>query len=203
MVSVPAVNTDMGSPTAAGTPIVYDGSGMSFGSGPTGQMLFSQTATQTIANTGTATTILSTGVGSLTLPANFFTAGRTLRVEVGGVFSTLITPGNLTVVAKLGSVTIGTVVISNLLASASNNAFSGQCDIACRTTGASGTVMLNGEITYEVGVLLRGSAALTNSGATSTIDTTATQVVNITAQWATASASNSLSCTTAATRSLN
>lgn len=160
-------------------------------------VLFTATATATIANTTTETTVFGSGVGTLTLPANFFTAGKTIRIMIGGVFSTLVTPGNLTVKVKLGSTTIATVTISNLLASASNNAFQVQGDITCRSTGGSGTVMVNGNINYDTGTLVRGVAPLNNAGATTTIDTTASQALSVTVQWATASASNTISATTA------
>jgi hypothetical protein len=46
------------------------------------------TTVKTTANTTTATTIFGTGVGTLTLPANFAVAGRTVRIRAGGIYST-------------------------------------------------------------------------------------------------------------------
>lgn len=160
-------------------------------------VIFVATADKTVTNTSAATSIIGTGVGSITLPANFLVAGKTLRISIGGVFSTLLTPGNLTIVVKLGSTTIASSTISNILASASNNAFQGAGTITCRSAGASGSVSMNGNVNYDTGVLTRGFAALNNSGSTVTLDTTASQTLDITVQWATASASNSIKATTA------
>lgn len=159
--------------------------------------LFAQTATATVANTTTPTTLFSTGIGTLTLPANFWIAGKTISINMGGVFSTFTVPGNVTIAVKLGSVTIATGTITNILASATNNAFMGFLDITCRTTGATGTVMCNGNVNYDTGTLARGFLALNNSGATATIDTTASQAIDVQITWATANAANTISATTA------
>lgn len=158
---------------------------------------FMATASTTIANSSVETTAIPTGVGTLSLPANFFSAGTVIRLKGGGIFSTLITPGNLTVKMKLGSTTIASVVISNLLAAASNNAFDFEGTIICRSTGAGGTVMATGFITYDTGTLLRGVGALNNAGGATTVDTTAVQTIDVTVQWQTANASNSITTTIA------
>lgn len=165
--------------------------------------IFTQTATQTIANTGTETSLFGTGIGTLTLPANFFVIGKTVRIMGAGVFSSLITPGNVTIKIKLGSTVIATGTITNILASASNNAFEFMGEITCRTTGASGTVMVNGNTDYDTGVLAQGTLSLNNAGATTTIDTTASQILDVTFTWATANASNTISTTTASVEVLN
>lgn len=158
---------------------------------------FMATASTTIANSSAETSAIPTGVGSLTFPANFMNTGTIIRLKGGGIFSTLITPGNLTVKMKLGSTVIASVVISNLLASASNNAFDFEGTIICRSTGASGSVVATGFVTYDTGVLLRGVGALNNAGGATTVDTTASQVLDVTVQWQTANAANTLTTTIA------
>lgn len=165
--------------------------------------LFSQTATATITNTTSTLTLLSTGVGTLTLPANFWVTGKTLSINMGGVFSTLITPGNVTISATLGATTIATGTITNILASATNNAFMGFLDITCRATGGSGTIICNGNVNYDTGTLARGFLALNNAGATTLVDTTASMAIDVKLAWATASASNVISSTTARVEILN
>lgn len=154
--------------------------------------LFSQTSSVTVANTTTETAVLGSGVGTLTLPANFFVAGKTIRLTVWGYHSSASNP-NLRFRVKLGSTTVldsGAVASKN----SSNDALKIVCDITCRTTGVSGTVMGQGTVT-EAG----NPATILNlvSTAAVTVDTTAAAAVGVTAEWGTASASNTLTITNA------
>lgn len=165
--------------------------------------LFVATASKTVGNTGTETSAVPTGVGTVTLPANFLVAGKVIRISGGGVFSTLITPGTLTVKVKLGSVVVASVAITNLLASAANNAFQFAGTMVCRTAGVSGTVMADGQADYDSGTLVRGFAALNNAGATSTVDTTGALLVDVTVTWGTSNAANTLTTTNCCIEVLN
>lgn len=169
----------------------------------TNDFMFVGTSGVTIVNSSAETSAIPAGVGTTTIPANVAVAGTLFRLKGGGIFSTLITPGNLTVKIKLGSVAVASVVISNLLASASNNAFDFEGIVIVRSTGASGTVVSSGWITYEIGVLTRGVAALNNAGATSTIDFTAGQAIDVTVQWQTANSANSITTTMATIEPFN
>lgn len=155
-------------------------------------VLFTQTADKTVTNTAAETSIIGTGVGTITLPANFFLAGKTIRISGGGIYSAAIVPGNLTIKVKYGTIVLASVVITNLAGSGSNLAFQYSTTISCRTTGATGTVITDGNASYETAVLARGFAALNNGAATATIDTTASNALDVTATWATMSASNIL-----------
>lgn len=165
--------------------------------------LFTQTANASIVNTSTPTTLFSTGVGTKTLPANFLVAGKTIRLRISGVYSTQITPGNVTIAVKVGSTTIATATITNILGSASAAAFKSEIDITCRTTGSTGSVMCNGNIFYLATASALGLASLTNGGTTSTINTTTSQVLDIVFTWASASTSSIISCTNATIEILN
>lgn len=161
--------------------------------------IFVATTSTTITNTTSELTAIPTGIGSLTLPANFFVVGKVIEINGGGVFSTTaITAPNITVKIKLGSTVIATVTATNVLAGASSNAFSFDARITCYTTGASGSVMVDGIFSYETGALLaRDSAALNNAGVTTTVDTTASKLLDITVTFSAASASNIIKTTTA------
>ncbi len=155
-----------------------------------GGTLFTQTADKTVTNTVTETSIVGTGVGSLatamTLPANFFNKiSKTLRLRIGGVYSTpaLATP-SIIVKVKFAGTTIATVTTTALLSGATNLEFDGEILITCRTTGATGTVMVHGDIEYATGIA--GTIAvdpLNNAGATTTIDTTTASLLDVTVQW--------------------
>lgn len=172
-------------------------------------VIFTQTADKTVTNTTSETSIVGTGVGSLatamTLPANFFVAGKTVRLRIGGIYSTPIasTPSVL-VKIKYGSTVIATVTTTGLLAGASGLEFDGEVAITCRTTGASGSVMVHGDIEYATG--LAGTISvdpLNNAGTATTIDTTAASLLDVTIIWDTATSTRIVKSTVCLVEVLN
>lgn len=160
--------------------------------------LFTQTATVTVANTVTETTVTSTGIGTLTLPANFFVAGKTIQVAGFGIVSSTANP-NIRVKIKLGSTVIldtGNVASGN----STNASFILDGIITCRTTGSSGTVIWQWYYEEVHGSGARWSMANTW---TTTINTTTSQALTVTVQWDTASASNTISLTNLLLKVLN
>lgn len=152
--------------------------------------LFAQTASATCANTTTETTISSTGQGTLTLPANFLVAGKTLKFKAQGFYSTTLTP-TLTFKFKFGSTVVVTTGAVTTVAG-SNSLWEFDGTITCRTTGGSGTVFTQGK------ALLIGATPLflpAVKTATDTVNTTSSHNITVTAQWGTASASNTITCT--------
>ncbi len=153
--------------------------------------IFSQTANGTIANSVAETAISSTGVGTLTLPANFFVAGKSLRISGSGFHGATASP-NLTIKIKFGStviLTTGAIVTGN----DTNGGFSIYAEIACRTTGVSGTVMAQGSYVETSSTSAR-AYGMVNTAAT-TVNTTTTQTITVTAQWGTANALNTITLT--------
>ena len=163
-------------------------------------ILFAQTANQTVGNTGTETTILGTGSGSLTLPTNFFSAGKSARIKISiGSFSTKNNPvGNLTIRLKYGATTLNTLTISNLPVSATGTA-TYEAVITDRTAGVSGTVVSSQALNSYFPTFL-GNANIPTT--TTTINTTTSNALNVTAQWATSSAQNSVTSVIATVESL-
>jgi len=156
-------------------------------------VMFTQTADKTVANTTTETTLIGTGVGTLTLPANSLIAGRTVRIKMSGIYSTVaVTGGTVTVKVKYGSTVIATIATTALLTGATNDYWEGEVVLTCRTTGATGTVMTSGRVGYQI----TGNAViwdeLNNAGATTTIDTTAATALDVTVTWSAANASNTV-----------
>lgn len=164
--------------------------------------LLTGTASATVANTATETSIIGTGVGDKSLPANFWIAGKTVRLHLSGTFSDILTP-TLRLRLKLGSTTIvdGTALALPLLAGTQE--WRCECRLTCRTTGGSGTI--NGTIWFEY-----NSAAAVGSidgfniaPATTTFDTTASGALDLTIEWGTASASNTITATFGSVEVLN
>jgi hypothetical protein len=148
--------------------------------------IFVQTADKTIANTVTETTILGTGDGTLTLPANFFVAGKTIKFDIQGYHSSTGNP-TVTVKIKLGGTVIATGTGSS--GNGSTDGFTIAGTITCRTTGAGGTVVAAGF--YDEWHTNGLKIGLVQTG-TTTIDTTTSQVLDITVTWGTAAAGNTI-----------
>jgi len=149
---------------------------------------FVATASATVTNTTTETSIVGTGLGNQTLPADFFVAGKTIRVRVMGVYGTQAVPISLRIRVNLTNSSDVVVTVLDTAAqvpsgSLSNRLFDVEGLIVCRTTGATGTVFAQGHFLHAVSVTDFVDWDMENS-AVSTIDTTLTQKVNVTAQWA-------------------
>lgn len=151
--------------------------------------LFTQTADKTIANTVTETTLFGTGVtvgGGLTLPANFFVAGKTLKLHIHGYHSSTGNP-NVTIKIKLGSTVVATA--TGVSGNGATDGFFFDGEITCRTTGATGTVSAGGQ--YDEVHTSGLNLGIVQTG-TTTIDTTASQVLDVTVTWGTADAGNTI-----------
>lgn len=167
--------------------------------------LFMATADKTVTNTVTETSLVGTGSGSMTIAANYLTVGKTLRLRIGGIYSTpaLATP-SIVVKVKFASTVVATVTTSSLLTGASALEFDGEVLITCRTTGGTGTVAIHGDIEYATGIT--GTIAvdpLNNGGATKTIDTTASSLLDITVTWDTATSTRIVKSTVVTLEALN
>lgn len=158
--------------------------------------LFGSTATATVAATTAETTIIGTGSGSLTLPANYLSVGKMIRFSVRGLYSTpALNIGNIAIKMKLGGTVLNAAASASALAvSVTNAGFEGEALITCRTIGASGTVILMGGLTYGVGNNLAPLVLAVNNGtSTTTIDTTTALAFDCTVTWSNNTAGNSVS----------
>lgn len=164
--------------------------------------IFTQTADQTIANTTTETTLFGTGVGTITLPANFWVVGKTIRLEIHGDFADT---GNPTAEIQVyyGATSLidsGAITLSGL-----SGIEEWECEviITCRSTGATGTLETVIDWEYET---TTGSSAIERldvSGTLTVVDTTAAGALDVTYQWGTANASNTLTSEVALVQVLN
>ncbi|MBK8139262.1 MAG: hypothetical protein IPK52_26165 [Chloroflexi bacterium] len=123
------------------------------------------------------------------------TAGRTLRVKAAGFYSTdASSAGTLQFRVKLGSIPIVASATFSATDGVSNGAWSLDADITCRTVGGSGTVFGQGYVRLWDGAAVAIAHQMIATS-TSTIDTTASQAVGLTAQWGTADTDNTLTIT--------
>lgn len=170
--------------------MVYCG-GMTLGIQKVG---FAETANANINTSTTETTLIGTGTGTATLAANFLTVAKTIKVRMWGFYGTKASPvGALTIRFKYGSTTLVTLS-PTLTVSLTNQAFNLEFELTCRTTGATGTVFAQGEGKFYSAAGTAGLISGVNT-ATTTINTTASSKIDVTAQWATSNASNTITST--------
>jgi len=164
--------------------------------------IFVQTADKTIANTVTETTLFGTGVGTITLPANFWVAGKTVRMTISGDFADTGTPtGDVKI--KFGATTLSDSTALAFAALSGTEQWDLHVIITCRTTGGTGTLETNVIFEYET---TTGSSPIQRfdiAGTSTVVDTTASGALDATFQWGTASASNTITSEIALVEVLN
>jgi hypothetical protein len=162
--------------------------------GPIGTTgLFAQTALSTpITNTTVETSIVGTGVGTLSVPANGFQVGDSFALKMCGKLSCA---NNETIHIRIKSngVVIGDLGVFQMKIS-TNKYFELVTDFTITKIGAAGVAELfvNGQYSYNqnANTQLDGSnfALVSNT----VFDTTIINSLTITAQWGLANASNSI-----------
>lgn len=158
------------------------------------RLVYMATASKTVGNTSAETTGLGTGTGlyasgaTVTIPANVLKAGMNVVGTGGGVYTTpAISVGNVTVRMKVGGTTVASAVISALVGGITNGAFQFDSVIAVQAAGSSGSAVAVGTVNFATAAGGRLFFDLTNGGSPVTVDTTVSNVVDVTVQWATAS----------------
>ena len=172
----------------------------SFQVGP--KLIFGDTTAAKHADLSSSTTVANTTtetvIATLTIPANDMVVGATYRVTAWGVASVTGTP-TLVFKNRIGGVagnSNGTITIT-ASSGVSNKVWRATFLAVCLTTGASGT--WHGNLEVAEGVSVAGANPTTcvvrmDGNSTVSVDTTASQDMVITADWGTASASNTLTC---------
>ncbi len=157
---------------------------------------FVATADKTVANSGAEASIIGTGLGSLTLAANYLSTGRTLVIDLAGFISETGTP-TLNIQLKLGATVIVSSGAATLPASLSNSMLRVHLELTVRTTGATGTVIAQGYAIAGTTIIpLVATAA-------ATVNTTGTLALDVTATWGAADPANTLTITNARVRKEN
>jgi hypothetical protein len=150
--------------------------------------VFQQMTTKTVVNTTIETSLIDTTsqVGTRVFPAGAFYVGDQWAVKAKGIISTTGSP-TLNLILKLGSVVIAQ---TGALAapSATNQAFDLEVAFTVRTLTNTGAIIAAGH------AILNNIVFPLSNTSPITIDFTASQMLDLTATWDTASASNSISC---------
>jgi len=158
-------------------------------------VIFTDTSTTTVTNTGTETELIGNGIGTSTIPANFFTKGKTLRLTARGWWEL----GNAAADSIRWRVKYGSTVLYDsdrqTPAALGDGFWEMSLYVTCRADGASGIVAPVG---WVQGSTNNGPAASTSfqvwgglpQGGLVTLDTTAAGALHFTCDWGQASASD-------------
>lgn len=153
--------------------------------------VFVSTADAVVTNTTAPTSLIGTGVGNLTLPANYFESGSRVRLRLSGTLVNTGTP-NLGIAIKLGATSIvdtGAISMTNVSGTTQWNL---EGDVICRSDGATGAFKAHARLTYFDGTTQR-TIRDANTG-TVAINTTVTQALDIQATWGTATGADAMTC---------
>ncbi len=164
-------------------------------------IIFTASAGATVGNTTTETSLIGTGIGSVALPASFYSAGKYLRIKAKGFISNTGTP-TIRIRVKLGSTAILDTTATTMVTITGAMMFEIHAEILCRTTGASGSVIGQGVFIYYSAAGTPNYISMVNT-TTTTIDTTAGQVADVTAEWGTIDPSNTMTATQSTFEVLN
>jgi hypothetical protein len=190
---VSCASADINGDTLSGT--IHNLSHVIAGGFPVLSGLWSAIASQTIAATVTETTIFnSTGaMGTLIIPANTFQIGSCFHTHLSGYLKTKTTGGGETILWKLK---FGTSIIAQTAPVTINigtNTF-WSCDIkyVIRTIGGSATLIVTGSFVVDDGVITSFGNFMRTTDYV--FDSTIANTYDITSQWGSNDAANTLVC---------
>jgi hypothetical protein len=133
---------------------------------------------------GVASSLFGTGAGSLTIDANTLQAGSIIKARIPLLYNEDGSPENATWLVKLGSTTIATTgSVADPTVTGSGLPVWVEVELLCTSAGASGSV--SGEIrVHFLGATTNGTMYTHRFAGTQTIDTTASQTLDVTLNYA-------------------
>lgn len=166
---------------------------------PIDSRLFVQTQSggKTVTNTAAETSALGTGIGSRMVQANTLNVGNRIMIRGRGVYSTPVLGLGVSIIirVKIGSTVVAQVTTTSVTLGVTGQAFKFECELVVIATGATGKVVCGGEASYTIAPGSKVFDDLDNAGAETTVDTTASQMLDVTLQWDAASTSRSIRTT--------
>lgn len=165
------------------------------------ETIFTSTASVTIGfgDVGPKS-LIGSGVGDRTLTPNLLVPGRTIRISVRGVI--LDVNGNLRFKTLLGSTVIADTGFQSIGLGVGAAAWELNSVITCRTNGAAGTVIEVGWVgVYALNLF--SCWPLETAAATMAVDTTASQLVEVTGEFSAPGVGDFLTATVATVEVLN
>jgi hypothetical protein len=160
---------------------------------PTVYGLFAQTGNSTVVSATTVeTTLIGGGVGTLSVPANGFKVGDSFRADFGGILSSK-NNDSLTIRIKSGSVILATSGAQSL-PSITNDVWQLSVNFTVRKLGGPGVAEIVTLGVFHDVKTANGSQGgfAFNTVNNTTFDTTVSNTLDVTAQWSSNSALNSI-----------
>ena len=155
--------------------------------------LFAQTGNSTIITGITESTLINGGVGTLTVPANGFQIGDSYRAVFGGVMNAANNQ-TIRIRVKAGAITLLDSGVQSLTNSIINDIWSLNIDFTIRQIGGAGTASI---VSLGAFHYIKTSNASTQGFAfnvvnNTTFNTTISNVLDVTVQWGSNNAGNSI-----------
>jgi hypothetical protein len=159
--------------------------------------IFSKTSTTTITAsvTNAESSLSGTGVGSLTLPANFLTVGKTIVFKVAGVFTTSANSATMTFRLKIGSVILATTSLLDPNNNLTNGIWTAEGRFVVYSTGVSGSMIGQALFNRATSTTAITTDPMPNASAVTGINTTGTNILDATIQYSQATVGNNFTCT--------
>ena len=181
----------------------YDTTKRTFASGVNGVasylsgVIFTQTASKTIVNTLNDESIFVEGIGSTTLPPNFLTAGRSIRMRAYGYISTGAAAPSATLSVRVGAIDLSST--GTLPAGLSNALVEFDFTCSCiRMAGVAAVTIGQGSLKITPSAAFASSVGMpiVMTGET-LMNATMTLYMDVRYKWVNASASNTITITNA------
>jgi hypothetical protein len=156
--------------------------------------LFTQTANSTpVSGTIVETTLINGGTGTLSVPANGFAVGDSFRAVMGGVMNAANNQ-TIRIKVKAGSVILADSGVQSLTNAIVNDVFSVNIDFTVRTLGIAGvaSIVTLGTFHYTKTTNNTVQGFSFNTINNTTFDTTLPNTLDITVQWGSNNAGNSI-----------
>jgi hypothetical protein len=156
--------------------------------------LFSQTADSTpITGTTSELSLINGGVGTLSVPANGFQVGDSFRAVMAGIM-TVANGQTLRIKVKAGSLILLDSGAQSIINNITNDVFSLNVDFTIRQIGAAGVASIVSLGAFHYTKTNNGTVEgfSFNTVNSTTFDTTISNTLDITAQWGSNNAGNSI-----------
>lgn len=190
--------TGAGDPTGVDGAMYYNSSSKAFRCYSNGNwrscaagVVFANTsvpAGNTVANTVTETNFAS----NYSIPANDCQPGRVYKVTAQGVYGTTTTAPTLNIRVKLGTTALVATGAQTTTISMTNREWRVEFQFICISTGAAGTVEAGGAFTRFTSAIASVLWEMSNTAVVPSINTTTAQTLQISAQFGTANAANTI-----------
>ena len=145
--------------------------------------LYAQTVQSATITGITETSVIGTGVGSLTIPANAFKVGDSFHGKIGGIISDTANGDDITIRIKAGATVLATTGAFALDTTAgTGEGWEMELDFTIATLGATGSICTNGNFAYTKTNDKKVSGYVFQD--VQPINTTVSNTLDITVEWA-------------------